>query len=184
MSKLCYPYFPTTQRPQRSQTICKCLKLIFCNNVFFSSILFQWTHISKWICHQWIILMVNSIPDRLVVHRFVVWLNCCQPLFWTKPFHLALQNKNLLHCTTKKPESFGDFFPADPFWWLHSLTSSIIVTIIPTIMFVYSWWTVGEGGTNCISITVTNPSASTHPTTLPSSSKHGSTIFKHNTHWK
>ena len=61
------------------------------------------------------------------------------------------------------------------FWLMPSLTCShshlmimIIVNLIFTIMFVYSWWTVGEWWTNCISITVTPPLPPTHSPFHPS----------------
>ena len=71
------------------------------------------------------------------------------------------------------------YFSSSEFPWIKADLSSaqiqpnlpililiIIVNIIFTIVFVYSRWTVGGGGTNCISITVTNPSLP--PTQNPS----------------
>ena len=73
------------------------------------------------------------------------------------------------------------YFSSSEFPWIKADLSSaqiqhnlpililiIIVNIIFTIMFVYSRWTVGGGGTNCISITVTNPSLPPTRATLPS----------------
>ena len=58
------------------------------------------------------------------------------------------------------------------FGWCQTCSSMIIVNLIFTIMFVYSWWTVGEWWTNCISITVTPPLPPTHSPFHPSISQH------------